>query len=294
MKRYTIHTGTTKQGNTGYALKPKHEPDPSTQPITRKDILDLQENLTWPPAFMRDVNIVEMEKHRKAFNASLEDPSLDPTSKLLTSSYHAQLFSLYNKKFFGRDSKGSEYLPSSREPTQSQNVPQGSDQQQATPSDVKQTSNLIPRHRGAPLSVAKSVIQAPPHRRKQGEDIILALKSPNSGISWDSQGKLIDLKAGVKGQGKTIQGSNIQDIIGYATSPDPRTAPPKGYDLFRSVLLKSGVSSLLAPESEKLYSNYKKKKLRTIVKPRYKKQATIVNAPLRRGVVRVERAKLKY
>jgi len=264
MKRYKVKTGKTAAGKSAYALEPApHLPavppvrDPATQPVSRQDILNLQEALVWPPESMRDVNLTEMENQRKALNSVWEDPYMDPTSKLLKASLHSQLFAVANKKYFSRGEKGENFLP----PTYQTPPPltPAQESQTATPQDQKQTHSLIPRYRGTPLSVTKSIVNVPHHLKNAGTQMVMALKSPDSRLAWDSEGKLIDKIGGERGKGKIIQGTNIQDILGYATNPSPHINPPKGYSEFRDALIVSGLRHMLTPESEELFKVYKKR-----------------------------------
>jgi len=257
MKRYMVKTGPTHDGKTGYALEPAPAPlpDPSTQPVSRQDILNLQEALVWPPAEMRDINLLEMQKQRNALNAVWEDPNLDPTSKLLKASLHSQLFALANKKHFSKGEPGAELLSSSYRapppPTPSQESANAISP--ASAADSKQAHSLIPRYRGMPLSVDKAIKHVPEHMKTTGTDILMVLKSPASGLTWDYEGKLIDKHEGVRGQGKVIKNTNIQDILSYATNPNPMSPPPRGYVRFRDELKNSDVMNLLSPRSESLF-----------------------------------------
>lgn len=109
-----MKTGKSPAGRAGYALEPALEAlvqapvrDPSTQPVSRQDIMNLQEALVWPPAEMRDLNITEMEKQRRSLNSVWEDPNIDPTSKLLRASLHpvvccGQQKILFQRRTWGR------------------------------------------------------------------------------------------------------------------------------------------------------------------------------------------------
>lgn len=280
MKKYMVKTGITQSGKPGYALAPTGEhqaqaqraPDPASQPVSRQDILTLQENLIWPPKEMRDVNLVEMDTHRKAINTVWEDPNLDPTAKLLKAGYHSQMFALANKKHFSKGEPGAAYLPSSYQalppPTPAQ---EWKTAHTPTDQDLKQTASLIPRFRGTPMSLETTLLNVPHHLKSQARKMSLSLKSPDSGIGWDSQGKLIDMSSGVRGRGRVLPKTNIQDLLSYATNPQQDTSPPRGYAIFRDALYASGKQNLLSPLSEELYfSSIKKeaKKSRLAKKPK--------------------------
>ena len=267
MKRYMVKTGAAPNGKLGYALEPV--PSPASQSVSRQDIIDLRQALTWPPEEMRDVNIVEMDKQRKALNSVWEDPNIDPTTKLMKASLHSQLFALANKKHFSKGEPGSSYLPPSyrgidpRTPAQETRDAA----EEATPGDKKHTHSLIPRYRGTPLSVDRSLVHVPPHLKVMGRDMAMTLKADKSPISWDSEGKVIDKTQGVRGQGKVLKGANIQELLGYATSPSALSQPPKGYDLFRSALIEAGVEHLLSKRSETLYTHsLQRKRTKSVLK----------------------------
>lgn len=183
MKQYVVKAGRTSNGKSGYSLRPADK-----QPVTRQDIINLQEALTWPPVEMRDPNLVEMQKQRNALNDVWNDPHLDPTSKLLRASLHSQLFAIANKKYFsrGEPTQSSSNATPSNKPNENDTAAVGTP---ATPSDRKQAHSLIPRYRGTPLSMSRSLIHVPEHRKSEGQRMLMALKSPASPLTWDDQGQ---------------------------------------------------------------------------------------------------------
>lgn len=81
MEKFILQTGVRADGEKGYSLQNPQKLSKSQQraPATKKDIVSLQESLIWPPAFMRDVNIQQMEKHRQALMEVLDNPNMHPT-----------------------------------------------------------------------------------------------------------------------------------------------------------------------------------------------------------------------
>lgn len=253
-----IKTGTSSSGKPGYALEPAMQqgptpPDPSSQPVSRQDILNLQEALVWPPKEMRDINLMEMDNQRHALNDTWNDPSLDPTSKLIKAGYHSQMFALANKKHFSRGSPGEAFLPGTYR-TPPPVTPAQEWRMSSIPADkdLKQTASLIPRYRGQPMSAERSLLHVPGHLKDKGMDLVMTLLSPDSGISWDSQGKLVDTTQGR--HGRVMQGTNIQELISYALSPDPLSPPPSAYSKFREAVMNAGKKALLSPLSETAFN----------------------------------------
>lgn len=302
MNKFKVKTGRSKGGLLGYSLEPVSEvlrvkqsdAKLKSQPVTGKDIKDLQEALTWPPVDFRNMHILEMEKQRKSLNDVWADPHLDNTTKLLQAGLHSQLYSIANKKLFNRGEMGGEMLsnmwttapnagagasppPSLLLPPQQQASaagpmrggkystpragpygPDGFITPPASSKDARSVRSMIPRYRGRPLDMETSLLNVPYNRKTDIQRMAMALKSPQSNISWDSEGKLIDKTTGVRGGGRVMQGSNIQEVLSYAASPIGYNNPPKGYDRFREEILDSGLQSLLTPASEFAFKAHNK------------------------------------
>ena len=313
MRRFMVKTGKSPAGRAGYALElapnnnersaPIH--DPAKQPVSRQDILNLQEALVWPPVEMRDVNLTEMENQRHSLNSVWEDPNLDPTSKLLRASLHSQLFAVANKKYFSRGEPGANNLPTHYNSTPPLTPAQEHQQQTATIQDQKQTHNLIPKVKGRALSVDKAILHAPSHQKHAARAMVVSLLDPQSSVKWDAGGKIINMKVGVKGQGLVVRDSNLQDIIGYATSPSPHDKAHKAYALVRDALITQGKDSLINTASEKLFKMESMKKKRkalslltpptTLVPKNAKKKPRIVGeTPIGRKTTKVTGSKLHF
>lgn len=307
----------------GFSLKPvsnvfrqqqqssQQTPPPADQqPVSRQDILNLQDALVWPPREMRDVNLTEMEKHRKALNSVWEDPNLDPTSKLMQAALHSQLFAIANKKYFSKGEPGSNFLPPTYQTPPPMTPAQQHERQRdinegATAQDRRQTHSLLPRYRGSPMSAEKTLIHVPQHRKDEGMKMVMGLKSPQSPITWDSEGKLIDRTGGERGKGKAIEGSNIQDLTSFALNPNPMQNPPKGYSTFRDALRDSGLESFITPMTEEVFrTTERRKEEKAMAKKRRAAELTstvrrsdnIASPPMTRsrGTTKVDPRKLTY
>ena len=264
MKRFMVKTGKSPAGRAGYALemapdRQRRAPagNPASQPVSRQDILNLQEALVWPPVEMRDVNLTEMEKQRRSLNSVWEDPNLDPTSKLLRASLHSQLFAVANKKYFSRGEPGAANLPSSYQSPPPPLTP-AQESADATAQDQKQTFNLIPRLRGTPLSLDMATRHVPEHNMANAKAMAMSLMGEDSPVSWDDQGKIIRKGEGARGKGLVVKGSNIQDILSYATNPSPLANPPKGYSTIRDALITQGKNTLISSKSETYFNEFEK------------------------------------
>lgn len=258
MKKFVLHTGLRRDGERGYALKPPTKLSQVEQkaPATREDIHNLQETLSWPPDFLKDVNVLEMDRHRRALNSIMEDPHMHPTEKLLSSRYHAQLFALYNDKFFNSGEKIEKIqkldppvIPRADETTGV--IPGGAEQ--ASVRDLKKLGSLIPRPKSGTMPFNEAMVDVPEHKKDKAQKILQAINSPKSKIKIDSQGKIIDHR-GLKA--RVIPNTNIQNILSFATDPGEVAIKkiPKGYDLVRESLKDAGLTEqVLSPVSENIF-----------------------------------------
>mgnify|MGYP001172490071 CR=1 FL=1 len=112
MKKYLLHLGQTTSGKNGFSLgrnRKVKEKNLNTA-ATRKDIKELEKNLIWPPAFTRDINLVQMQQQKDSLDRVWGDSKLDPTTKLIQAGYHSHLFAIANKKYFNRSAPGAKLL----------------------------------------------------------------------------------------------------------------------------------------------------------------------------------------
>jgi hypothetical protein len=203
--------------------------------VNKQDIDDLKDAIAWPPAFMRDPAVVQMDTHTKAMAELMQDESLSDTDKILTVGYHVHMFNLNKDKYWGNvDLK----LPTQPPPIQLPGPIQFTGKQATTAlqhSSIKQAIKLVPADRKAYATNMLKKMQA-------------------NGVSWDGNGHVTSFGTGDAG----VMGANIQDLMRYVQSDNKKgEEQPRGFKEFAEATSHSGSRKYLHPAKIGAYAKGK-------------------------------------
>jgi hypothetical protein len=212
--------------------------------VSRQDIDDIKDAVAWPPAFMRDPTVVQMDSHKKAMADVMQDETLSDTDKILKAGYHVHMFNLNKDKYFGNVDL---QLPTlAKPPPPGQNI--------QLPGPLQFTGKQAAATAGPQHSSIKQAIKLVPADRKAYATNMLK-KMHSDGVRWDENG---DMTSFGTNSGAGVMGANIQDLMRYAQTDGKKGEDqPRGFKEFAEATSHSGTRKFLHPAKIGAYSRGK-------------------------------------